>query len=65
LSILALIIYVPLLQQVFGTTGLGLMDWTYLLGLAIVVIFAEEARKIFVRHFFTRTAEDLSKHDHA
>lgn len=64
LSILALIVYVPLLQQVFGTTGLGLMDWLYLLGLAVAVIVAEEARKFFVRHFFTHKAEDLTLHDH-
>ena len=52
------------LQQVFGTTGLGVMDWVLLLGLALVVIFAEEARKFVVRHFFTKSTEDLSLHDH-
>lgn len=64
LSILALIIYVPLLQQVFGTTGLGLMEWFYLLLLAVAVILAEEARKAIVRRFFMHSAEDLAMHDH-
>jgi len=64
LAILALIIYIPLLQQVFGTTGLGLTEWFYLLLLAAAVILAEEARKAIVRHFFTHRAEDLAKHDH-
>jgi hypothetical protein len=52
------------MQQVFGTTALTWMDWLFLLGLALAVIVAEEARKIFVRRFFTKTAEDLAKHDH-
>jgi magnesium-transporting ATPase (P-type) len=63
ISILALLVYVPLFQQVFGTTALGLTDWAFLIGLALVVIFAEEIRKLFVRRF-SKSAEDLSKHDH-
>ena len=63
LSILALLVYVPLMQQVFGTTALGLTDWLYLLLLAVAVIIAEEIRK-FLSRKFTKTAEDLSKHDH-
>ncbi len=64
LSVLAVLVYVPLMQEVFGTTGLGLNDWLYLLLLALAVIFAEEARKFVVRHFFTKKTEDLTKHDH-
>jgi calcium-translocating P-type ATPase len=64
LAILAILIYVPPLQPVFGTTGLGLMDWLYLLALPISIILAEEARKLVVRKFFTKTTEDLTKHDH-
>ena len=63
LSILAVLLYVPLMQKFFGTTALGFTDWIYLISLALVVIFAEEIRKFFVRHF-SKTAEDLSKHDH-
>ncbi len=64
LSILALLIYVPLMQEVFGTVALGVMDWAYLLLLALAVIFAEEIRKFIMRHLFSKKTEDLSKHDH-
>jgi len=64
LTILAVLIYAPPLQSVFGTTSLGLMDWLYLLSLPIAIILAEEARKLFVRRFFTKRTEDLTKHDH-
>jgi Ca2+-transporting ATPase len=63
LSILAFLVYVPLMQQFFGTTALGLSDWLFLISLAVIVIFAEEIRKFFSRKF-SKTAEDLSKHDH-
>jgi magnesium-transporting ATPase (P-type) len=63
LSILAFLIYVPLMQEFFGTTALNLSDWAFLLSLALIVIFAEEIRKFFSRRF-SKTAEDLSKHDH-
>ena len=63
LSILAILVYVPLMQNVFGTTALGLTDWLFLISLALVVIFAEEIRKFFVRHF-SKAHEDLTKHDH-
>ncbi len=63
LSILALLVYVPLLQQIFGTTALSAMDWLFLLSLAVIVIVAEEVRKFFSRRF-SKTAEDLGKHDH-
>ena len=49
LSILSFLIYVPLMQKFFGTTGLGVQDWAFLASLAIIVIFAEEIRKFFVR----------------
>lgn len=64
LSILAILVYVPIIQEVFGTVALGLMDWAYLLLLALAVIFAEEVRKFIMRHFFTKKTEDLTKHDH-
>jgi magnesium-transporting ATPase (P-type) len=63
LSILALLVYVPLMQQIFGTTALELADWLYLVLLAVAVILAEELRKFFSRKF-SKTPEDLSKHDH-
>ena len=51
LSILAFLIYVPLMQQFFGTTALDLKDWLFLLSLAVAVVVAEEIRKFFVRRF--------------
>ena len=48
-SILSLLVYVPFLQGLFGTTALGLMDWVFLAFLALFVIFAEETRKWFAR----------------
>jgi hypothetical protein len=40
------------------------MDWVFLLSLAVVVILADEIRKLFVRHFFTKKGEKLVRHDH-
>jgi P-type Ca2+ transporter type 2C len=63
ISILAVLVYVPLMQHVFGTTALGVTDWIYLISLALIVVFAEEIRKFLSRRF-GKKAEDLSKHDH-
>jgi magnesium-transporting ATPase (P-type) len=49
LSILSFLIYVPLMQQFFGTTELGIVDWAFLASLALMVVFAEEIRKFFAR----------------
>ena len=49
LIILAVLIYVPFLQQFFGTTALNLMDWVYLGSLALVVVVADEIRKLVSR----------------
>jgi Ca2+-transporting ATPase len=56
LSVLAVLIYVPLMQQFFGTTALGFVDWIFLFSLAGAVITAEEIRKFFVRRFSKTTA---------
>jgi P-type Ca2+ transporter type 2C len=63
LGILALIVYIPLLQHVFGTAPLGLMDWAFLVSLALIVVFADEIRKFFVRRF-GKSIENLNRHDH-
>jgi len=49
ISIVASIVYVPLLQGLFGTAALDLNDWALLALLAFIVIFAEEVRKWFAR----------------
>ena len=62
LSILSLILYVPFLQGLFGTTALNLNDWAYLSLLPIAVIIAEEIRKFFSRHLSKKAFNPL--HDH-
>jgi len=49
ISIISVLIYVPLMQVVFGTTAIGPADWGFLLILPITVIVAEEIRKWFSR----------------
>ena len=49
LSILAFLLYVPLMNQFFGTTPLDLTDWAFLISLAVIVVIAEEIRKFFSR----------------
>lgn len=48
-SIISFLVYVPLMQKLFGTTALGLVDWAFLALFAFIVIFAEEVRKWFAR----------------
>jgi potassium/sodium efflux P-type ATPase len=48
-GILSLLVYVPLMQTLFGTAAIGLMDWLFLASIAVAVIVAEEVRKWFVR----------------
>jgi P-type Ca2+ transporter type 2C len=64
LSILALLIYVPFLQNLFGTAPLNAMDWVYLVSLAVAVVVAEEIRKFIIRRFYAHTTEDPAMHDH-
>jgi potassium/sodium efflux P-type ATPase len=49
LSILSFLVYVPLMQQFFGTTALSAVDWAFLAMLALIVVFAEETRKFITR----------------
>ncbi len=51
LSIISFLVYVPPMQEFFGTTALGIIDWAYLALLACIVVLAEEIRKAFTRHF--------------
>ncbi len=57
LAILALLIYVPVMNGFFGTTPLGLTDWAYLISLAVIVVFAEEIRKLLSRKLAKRAAK--------
>jgi magnesium-transporting ATPase (P-type) len=64
LIILSLLIYVPIMQRIFGTVSLGLSEWLFLLSLALIVVFAEEIRKFFSRRFTKTSNEQLKVHDH-
>ena len=55
LTVLSILVYVPLMQQFFGTTALGLGDWAFLFALAGIVILAEEIRKFFARRLSKQT----------
>lgn len=61
LTILSLLIYLPPMQQLFGTTNLGLNDWIFLFALAVVVVIAEEVRKFFSRRFTKTATQKLSE----
>jgi len=49
-AIMAAISYVAPLQQIFHTAPLSLSDWEILVGFGMLLLGAEEARKLFVRH---------------
>ena len=62
--ILSLLVYAPPMQGLFGTTGLRITDWLFLLLITLAVISVEEVRKFFVRKM-SKKSEDLNKHDHS
>jgi Ca2+-transporting ATPase len=43
------VVYVPVLQQAFGTVGLGLRDWWRCIAVASSVLWLREAGKAFAR----------------
>jgi magnesium-transporting ATPase (P-type) len=49
ISIISILVYIPVMQGVFGTAALGALEWAFLALLAATVIFAEEIRKWFAR----------------
>jgi magnesium-transporting ATPase (P-type) len=49
LVIIGMIVYVPLLQMVFGTTAIGLQDWLFLFAWAPLLLVADELRKFLLR----------------
>jgi sodium/potassium-transporting ATPase subunit alpha len=50
LSLLALIAYVPFMNTFFGTAPLELWQLTLSVPFAIIIIVADEIRRVFVRH---------------
>lgn len=47
--ILILIIYVPFLQKVFGTSTIGIKEWIFLISIPAPLIAIEELRKLLIR----------------
>jgi Ca2+-transporting ATPase len=43
------VVYLPILNRAFGTTPLSLMDWGVAIGLASIVLWGEEVKKIITR----------------
>ncbi len=59
--LMVLIVYVPVLQKVFQTTGLGWQQWALLAVFAPIMFVSDELRKLFSRRFSTRTATGGTK----
>ena len=49
ITLISAIVYIPVLQYFFGTTGLGPWDWAFLALIAGTVVLAEEIRKFITR----------------
>jgi magnesium-transporting ATPase (P-type) len=49
ISVLSILVYVPLMQSLFGTAPLEILDWAYLALIGCIVVFAEEIRKLLAR----------------
>jgi P-type Ca2+ transporter type 2C len=47
-----LAVYNPFMQKILHTTALEWADWMLIIPVAASVLFAEEARKLFVRRYF-------------
>ncbi|MBP2046077.1 cation-translocating P-type ATPase [Methanobacterium aggregans] len=43
------IVYIPYMQEIFGTTSLGIFEWLYLISFIPIMFFAEELRKYIAR----------------
>ena len=52
--LIALLMYVPVLQGLFNTTGIAGSDWGLLLSIPIPLILIEELRKAVVRHHLAK-----------
>ncbi|WP_404821257.1 cation-translocating P-type ATPase [Lactiplantibacillus carotarum] len=52
--LIALLMYVPVLQGLFNTTGIAGRDWALLFSIPIPLVLIEEIRKAVVRHRLTK-----------
>ncbi len=49
IAVMLAIVYIPYLQEIFGTTALGITEWIYVAFFIPIMFFAEELRKYLVR----------------
>ncbi|KRL37032.1 cation-translocating P-type ATPase [Liquorilactobacillus uvarum] len=49
IALLSSLMYVPVLQELFNTTAIGLTEWIFLAAIPLPLILVEEIRKYFVR----------------
>lgn len=49
LGVLISIVYIPFLQGIFGTTGLGWVEWAYLVTFVPIMFFSDELRKYIMK----------------
>ncbi|WP_318502943.1 cation-translocating P-type ATPase C-terminal domain-containing protein [Bacillus sp. T3] len=49
--LLIMIMYVPILQEVFGTAEIGWKSWLFLFCIPPIILVIEEIRKAFSRGF--------------
>ncbi len=57
IGLLLMIVYVPFLQKVIGTSGIPLEGWLFLIAWTPALLLADEARKAFVRRGERRKIE--------
>lgn len=55
IALIACLMYIPVLQHAFNTTGIQLTDWLFLICIPIPIILIEELRKYFVRKRLQRS----------
>lgn len=49
-SLQAIVVYVPFMQNIFRTTALSLFDWCIILSFGLSIILVEEIRKLIARY---------------
>jgi P-type Ca2+ transporter type 2C len=53
LALQGLVLYLPAMQQAFGTVGLSGRDWVRCIGVASIVLWVRELSKLFLRRWST------------
>jgi len=56
-----IIIYVPFMQKIFGTTSLGFIHWLNILGVSLLGFFVMELSKFFIKYDSHHTKASLKR----